>query len=132
MALAADERERLTSTVVAITGANGKTSTKDLTAAVLGTRFRTHASPASFNTEVGLPITLLGAPAEAEVVVAEMGARRIGDVALLCRVARPDVAVVTNVGVAHMEFFRELGRHRRGSRGAGRGRRAGRRGGAAF
>lgn len=106
LTLAADERRRRPdATVVGITGANGKTSTKDLTAAVLGTRFRTHASPASFNTEIGLPITLLGAPADAEVVVAEMGARRIGDVALLCRVARPEVVVVTNVGVAHMEIF---------------------------
>jgi UDP-N-acetylmuramoyl-tripeptide--D-alanyl-D-alanine ligase len=105
MALAADERTRLTATIVAITGANGKTSTKDLTAAVLSTRYRTHASPSSFNNEIGLPVTILGAPAGTEVIVAEMGARHLGDVALLCEVARPDVAVVTNVGVAHMEFF---------------------------
>ena len=106
LTLARDERRRRADmTVVGITGANGKTSTKDMTAAVLGTRFRTHASPASFNTEVGLPITLLGAPADAEVVVAEMGARRVGDVALLCEIARPEVVVVTNVGVAHLEVF---------------------------
>ena len=106
LTLARDERRRRADmTVVGITGANGKTSTKDMTAAVLGTRFRTHASPASFNTEVGLPVTLLGAPADAEVVVAEMGARRVGDVALLCEIARPEVVVVTNVGVAHLEVF---------------------------
>ena len=106
LTLARDERRRRADmTVVGITGANGKTSTKDMTAAVLGTRFRTHASPASFNTEVGLPITLLGASADAEVVVAEMGARRVGDVALLCEIARPEVVVVTNVGVAHLEVF---------------------------
>ena len=104
--LARDERDRRAdATVVGITGANGKTSTKDMTAAVVSTRFRTHASPASFNTEIGLPVTLLGAPPDAEVVVAELGARRIGDVALLCEIARPDVVVVTNVGVAHMEVF---------------------------
>lgn len=104
--LAADERRRIAgATLIGITGANGKTSTKDLTAAVLGTRFRTHASPASFNNEIGLPLTLLGAAPGTEVVVAEMGARREGDVALLCEVARPDVVVVTNVGVAHMEIF---------------------------
>jgi UDP-N-acetylmuramoyl-tripeptide--D-alanyl-D-alanine ligase len=104
--LAADERtRRATTRVVAITGANGKTSTKDLTAAVLAHRFRTAASPASFNNEVGLPMTLLGASADAEVIVAEMGARHEGDVALLCEIARPDVVVVTNVGVAHMEIF---------------------------
>jgi len=104
--LAADERRRRPQTqVVAITGANGKTSTKDLAAAVLAQRFRTHASPASFNNEVGLPMTILGAPSDAEVIVAEMGARREGDVELLARIARPDVVVVTNVGVAHMEIF---------------------------
>lgn len=106
LALAADERDRTTdATIVGITGANGKTSTKDMAAEVLGTRYRIHASPASFNTEVGLPVTLLGAPPGTEVVVAEMGARRLGDVALLCRIARPDLVVVTNVGVAHMGIF---------------------------
>jgi UDP-N-acetylmuramoyl-tripeptide--D-alanyl-D-alanine ligase len=104
--LGADERRRMPDArVVAITGANGKTSTKDLAAAMLATRFRTYASPASFNNEIGLPMTLLGAAPGTEVIVAEMGARRTGDVALLCEIARPDVVVVTNVGVAHMEIF---------------------------
>jgi UDP-N-acetylmuramoyl-tripeptide--D-alanyl-D-alanine ligase len=104
--LAADERRRMPDTIViGITGANGKTSTKDLAAAVLRTRWRTHASPASFNNEIGLPVTLLSTPERTEVVVAEMGARHVGDVADLCDVARPDVVVVTNVGVAHLEIF---------------------------
>ncbi|MGH2679668.1 MAG: UDP-N-acetylmuramoyl-tripeptide--D-alanyl-D-alanine ligase [Actinomycetota bacterium] len=105
MRLAADERRSMGGTVVGITGANGKTSTKDMAAAVVRTRFRVHASPGSFNNEVGLPLTLLGAPVDTEVVVAEMGARRLGDVKLLSGIARPDVVVVTNVGVAHMEVF---------------------------
>jgi UDP-N-acetylmuramoyl-tripeptide--D-alanyl-D-alanine ligase len=104
--LGADERRRMPdATVLGITGANGKTSTKDLAAAVLGTRFRTHASPSSFNNEIGLPLTLLGADARTEVVVAELGARREGDVAMLCGIARPQIVVVTNVGVAHLEIF---------------------------
>jgi UDP-N-acetylmuramoyl-tripeptide--D-alanyl-D-alanine ligase len=103
--LAADERRSMDPTVVGITGANGKTSTKDLAGAVAGTRARTHVSPASFNNEVGLPLTILGAPEDTEVLVAEMGARRAGDVKLLAGIARPDVVVVTNVGVAHMEIF---------------------------
>ena len=74
---------------MAITGANGKTCTKDLAAAVLARRFRTHASPASFNNEIGLPMTLLGAEPGTEVVVAELGARHVGDVALLRDIARP-------------------------------------------
>jgi UDP-N-acetylmuramoyl-tripeptide--D-alanyl-D-alanine ligase len=105
LSLAGDERGRMGATLAGITGANGKTTTKDMTAAVCRTRFVTHASPASFNNEIGLPLTLLGAPEGTEVVVAEMGARRIGDVSLLCDVARPQVVVVTNVGVAHMEVF---------------------------
>jgi UDP-N-acetylmuramoyl-tripeptide--D-alanyl-D-alanine ligase len=103
--LAADERRSMDPTVVGITGANGKTSTKDLAGAVAATRARTHVSPASFNNEVGLPLTILGAPEDTEVLVAEMGARRAGDVKLLAGIARPDVVVVTNVGVAHMEIF---------------------------
>jgi UDP-N-acetylmuramoyl-tripeptide--D-alanyl-D-alanine ligase len=105
MRLAADERTSMTAIVVGITGANGKTSTKDLTQAAVRTRFRVHASPGSFNNEVGLPLTILGAPPDTEVLVAEMGARRLGDVKLLSGIARPDVVVVTNVGVAHMEVF---------------------------
>lgn len=103
--LGADERRRFDGTVVAIAGANGKTSTKDMTAAVVSTRFRTHASPGSFNNEVGVPLTFLGAPPDTEVIVAELGARRAGDVTVLMPIARPDVVVVTNVGVAHMEIF---------------------------
>lgn len=106
LSLGADERRRRPDAFVfGITGANGKTSTKDLATAVLGTRFRTWASPASFNNEIGLPMTLLGAGPATEVVVAEMGARRGGDVRILCEVARPDAVVVTNIGVAHMEIF---------------------------
>jgi UDP-N-acetylmuramoyl-tripeptide--D-alanyl-D-alanine ligase len=105
LALAADERRAFGGTVVAVTGANGKTSTKDLTAAVLSARFRVHASPASFNNEIGLPATLLGAPEDAEVIVVELGARREGDVALLMGIAEPSVVVVTNVGLAHIGVF---------------------------
>jgi UDP-N-acetylmuramoyl-tripeptide--D-alanyl-D-alanine ligase len=103
--LAADERQGMDATVVGITGANGKTSTKDMADAVAKTRFRVHASPGSFNNEIGLPLTILGAPPDTQVLVAEMGARRLGDVKLLAGIARPDVVVVTNVGVAHMEVF---------------------------
>jgi UDP-N-acetylmuramoyl-tripeptide--D-alanyl-D-alanine ligase len=105
MMLARDERARSEARVIAVTGANGKTSTKDMTAAVCSARYRTHASKESFNNEVGLPVTILGAAPDTEIVVAEMGARHVGDVAILCGIARPDLAVVTNVGVAHLEVF---------------------------
>ncbi len=103
--LATAERARSSAIVVGITGANGKTTTKDMVSAVLSRAYRTHASPGSFNNEIGLPITILGADPSAEVVVAELGARRKGDVTLLCEVAKPAIVVVTNVGVAHIEVF---------------------------
>ena len=90
-------------TLVGITGSTGKTSTKDLTAGAIG-RFRSvHANPDSFNNELGLPLTLLGAGPHTDVVVAEMGARYAGNVADLCAIARPQVGVITNVGLAHSE-----------------------------
>jgi UDP-N-acetylmuramoyl-tripeptide--D-alanyl-D-alanine ligase len=103
--LAADERSGMPVPVVGITGSTGKTSVKDMTAAVLSTRLRTAASPRSFNTEVGVPLTLLNVPDDAEAVVCEMGSRGVGHIAALCEVVRPDVGVVTNVGPAHLEMF---------------------------
>ena len=106
LALARDERSALRgTTVVGVTGSTGKTCTKDLTAAVLSSRFRVKASLASFNNEVGLPLTVLSADETTDVLVCEMGARGVGHIRLLCDVARPDVGIVTNVGVAHMELF---------------------------
>jgi UDP-N-acetylmuramoyl-tripeptide--D-alanyl-D-alanine ligase len=103
--LARQERNALSATVVGITGSTGKTCTKDLTAAVLAERFRVVASLASFNNEVGLPLTILSADEATEAIVCEMGSRGPGHIRLLCDVARPQVGVVTNVGTAHMELF---------------------------
>ncbi|HXY93051.1 MAG TPA: UDP-N-acetylmuramoyl-tripeptide--D-alanyl-D-alanine ligase, partial [Acidimicrobiia bacterium] len=101
-ALGAWARDQLhDATVVGITGSTGKTGTKDLAAAAFGSTFRVHATPASFNAEIGLPITLVGAPADTEVLVLEMGARAPGDIARLCEVARPTTGVITNIGLAH-------------------------------
>ena len=105
MDLAADERGNLSATVIGITGSTGKTCTKDFTASVLSGRFRVVASAASFNNEVGLPLTVLRADPATEALVCEMGSRGPGHIRLLCSVARPHVGVVTNVGVAHMELF---------------------------
>jgi UDP-N-acetylmuramoyl-tripeptide--D-alanyl-D-alanine ligase len=108
LSLAGREREEMEATVVGITGSTGKTSVKDLVSSALSSRFDVSASPRSFNTEVGVPVTLLNALAAAEVVVVEMGSRGPGHVATLCRVARPHVGVVTGVGLAHMEMFGTL------------------------
>ncbi|HYH27144.1 MAG TPA: UDP-N-acetylmuramoyl-tripeptide--D-alanyl-D-alanine ligase [Actinomycetota bacterium] len=106
--LASAHRAGLGATVVGITGSVGKTSVKDLTATVLGSRMNVVASPGSYNTEIGLPLTLLAADEATEVVVCEMGSRGKGHVALLCEVARPEVGVVTSVGPAHLEMFGSL------------------------
>jgi UDP-N-acetylmuramoyl-tripeptide--D-alanyl-D-alanine ligase len=103
--LAAEERAASQARVVAITGSTGKTSVKDLTASVLSLRYRVTASPRSFNTEVGVPLTLLSASADTEVIVCEMGSRGRGHISLLAGIARPTVGVVTNVGPAHLEMF---------------------------
>jgi len=94
--------------VIGVTGSAGKTSTKDLLAAALDGPFRPAASERSFNNELGVPLTLLNAADEADVVVVEMGARGIGHIATLCQTARPTVGVVTNVGLAHTEMLGSL------------------------
>ena len=101
-ALARRARHRLGAVpVVGITGSVGKTTTKDLLAAVLGRDRRVWASTRSFNNEIGVPITLLSAPADAEALVVEMGSRGPGHITELCRVARPTMGVVTTVGLSH-------------------------------
>ncbi|MGH2740692.1 MAG: UDP-N-acetylmuramoyl-tripeptide--D-alanyl-D-alanine ligase [Actinomycetota bacterium] len=103
--LAGAERADRDVAVVGITGSSGKTSTKDLAASVLGSVHRVHASPESYNTEVGVPLTLLQAPEDTDVIVCEMGSRGPGQITELARVARPTVGVVTNVGTSHLEYF---------------------------
>jgi UDP-N-acetylmuramoyl-tripeptide--D-alanyl-D-alanine ligase len=98
-------RTRLACPVVGITGSVGKTSVKDLLAAALAPARRTTASERSFNNELGVPLTLLSAPAGAEAVVVEMGARGVGHIAALCTVARPTIGVVTRVAAVHTELF---------------------------
>ncbi|HEX6424542.1 MAG TPA: UDP-N-acetylmuramoyl-tripeptide--D-alanyl-D-alanine ligase [Acidimicrobiales bacterium] len=100
--------QRVDGRVVGITGSVGKTSVKDLAHVALGARWRTAASAGSFNNELGVPLTLLGAPGDAEALVVEMGARGVGHVADLCRVARPTVGVVTRIAAVHTATFGSL------------------------
>lgn len=103
--LSAHNRDVADPLVVAITGSTGKTSTKDLMASVLSQRYETVASERSFNTETGVPLTLLRAGRGTDVLICEMGAQRTGEIKALCDFARPHVGVVTNVGVAHIGHF---------------------------
>ena len=101
-------RARLPERVVGVTGSVGKTSTKDLLAEVLRTTYVTAANERSFNNELGLPLTLAGAPDDAAAVVVEMGARGVGHIELLCSIASPTVGIVTRVDGVHLEMFGSL------------------------
>ncbi len=104
LALAQWARRRLDARVVGVTGSVGKTSTKDLIAAVCGAGRRTTANERSFNNEQGLPVTILNAPDDTEVLILEMGMRGFGEISQLCEIARPDIGVVTIVGHSHTEM----------------------------
>ena len=88
--------------VVAITGSNGKTSTKDMVAAVLSSRYNVVKTQANFNNEIGLPRTLLSIRPDTEIAVVEMGMRGLGQIKAMCAIACPDVAVISNVGSTHV------------------------------
>ena len=88
--------------VVAITGSNGKTSTKDMVATVLASRYNVVKTQANFNNEIGLPRTLLGIQPDTDIAVVEMGMRGLGQIKAMCAIARPDVAVISNVGSTHV------------------------------
>ncbi len=105
-ALAREWRWELDPRVVGITGSTGKTSVKDITRTLLP--FRAHASPENYNTEIGMPLAILAAPPGTEVLVLEMAMRGVGQIAELCEIAEPDVAVITNVGPVHLELLGTL------------------------
>ncbi len=107
-ALASAWRLKLGAKVVAITGSTGKTSTKDILAAVLGGQLRTVASPQNLNTEIGLPLAVLAAPPGTEALVLEMAMRGQGQIAELMEIAQPDVGMIVNVGPVHLELLGSL------------------------
>jgi len=94
--------------VVALTGSVGKTTTRQIVHHVLGRSFRVHQAQKSFNNNIGLPLTLLGAEPDTQIVVAELGANHPGEIVPLTRIARPDVALVTNAHPAHLAGFGDL------------------------
>ena len=106
--LARSWRRELGAKVVAITGSTGKTSTKDILGALLASQMRVAASPENFNTKIGLPLAVLGAPAGTEVLVLEMAMRGPGQIAELTAIAEPDVGVILNIGPVHLEGLGSL------------------------
>lgn len=103
--LAQEQRRHMTIPVIGITGTNGKTTTKELLHAVLAKRYKTSATAGNFNNHLGVPLTLLAIPADAQIAIIEMGANHPGEIADLCSIADPDCGLITNVGRAHLEGF---------------------------
>jgi UDP-N-acetylmuramoyl-tripeptide--D-alanyl-D-alanine ligase len=107
-ALAAHHRKEMNVPVMAITGTNGKTTTKELIASILSKKFKVHSTRGNLNNHIGVPLTILSAPEATEMMVIEMGASHVGEIRTLCSIAKPDYGIITNVGTAHTEGFGSL------------------------
>lgn len=104
-AIARFHRRRFQIPVIAVTGSNGKTTTKELIATVLGTRFKVVKTELNYNNEIGAPLTILKIDRETEAVILEMGMRGQGQIRYLAGIALPEIGVVTNVGLSHLELL---------------------------
>lgn len=103
--LAREHRRTLNLPILAITGTNGKTTTKELVNEVLKKKFKTAATQGNFNNHIGVPLTLLAMNSETELGIVEMGANHSGEIKVLCEIAEPNYGLITNVGKAHLEGF---------------------------
>jgi UDP-N-acetylmuramoyl-tripeptide--D-alanyl-D-alanine ligase len=103
--LATHHRSRFTIPVVAVTGSNGKTTTKDMVASVLGQRWRTLKTEGNYNNRIGVPFTLFRLTARHQAAVIEMGVDHRGQTTRLCEIVRPTIGLITNIGPDHLEFF---------------------------
>ncbi|WP_411334295.1 UDP-N-acetylmuramoyl-tripeptide--D-alanyl-D-alanine ligase [Metabacillus indicus] len=100
--LASSYLDQLNLKVVGVTGSNGKTTTKDMVAALLSTTYRVHKTQGNFNNHIGMPLTILSMTEDTEVAVLEMGMSNFGEIELLSNLAKPDAAIITNIGESHM------------------------------
>ena len=103
--LAAEYRSSLKAKVVGVTGSAGKTTTKEFLRVFLSRVGKTHATDGNYNNHIGMPLTILNTPEDADFLVLEMGTNHPGEIAALCDIARPDVGVISSIGTAHIEFF---------------------------
>ena len=103
--LARYHRDQLKIPVLALTGSNGKTTSKELVHAVLSKKFNTHATKGNLNNHIGVPLTILSIETSTEIAVVEMGANHVGEIALLCAIANPTHGFITNIGKAHIGTF---------------------------
>ncbi len=104
--LAKDHRDRFGGLVIGITGSSGKTSTKDLLYHVLSTQFSVYKTAENFNNEIGVPLTVMNIPFSSGIAIVEMAMRAAGQIRALTQLVRPDIAIITNIGFAHLEFFK--------------------------
>lgn len=103
--LARYHRSQLRIPIIGLTGSNGKTTSKELVAAVLSTTFRTYATRGNLNNHIGVPVTILSIGPEVEMAVIEMGANHVGEIAMLCSISNPTHGFITNIGKAHIGTF---------------------------
>ncbi|MBR2937612.1 MAG: UDP-N-acetylmuramoyl-tripeptide--D-alanyl-D-alanine ligase [Oscillospiraceae bacterium] len=103
--IARGERQRLGIKVVGITGSVGKSTTKEMVACVLGTTYRVAKTPENHNNDIGMPMAILSIPEDTEIAVLEMGMNHFGEISYLTSIARPDLAVITNIGTVHVEHL---------------------------
>lgn len=101
--LAAAYRTRIAPKVIAVTGSVGKTTTKEFVSAVCGSKYQTHKSEGNFNSEIGMPLSILSMPQTTQVCVLEMGMSQAGEIGRMTRAAMPDIAIITNIGNSHIE-----------------------------
>ena len=103
--LARMHRSKLNIPVIAITGTNGKTTTKELIRCILGAKYAVHATFGNLNNHIGVPLTILGISSRIEIAIIEMGANHAGEIKALCDIAQPTCGLITNIGKAHLEGF---------------------------
>ena len=103
--IAREDLKRIGAKVVAVTGSVGKSTTKEMIAAVLSSTFKVAKTPANHNNDIGMPMAILSMPLDTEVAVLEMGMNHFREIAYLSKIANPDVAVIINIGTAHIEFL---------------------------
>lgn len=103
--LATYYRDTLSAPIIGMTGSNGKTTTKELITSVLSTQYKVHSTPGNFNNHIGVPLTLLACPEDAEFIIVEMGANHQGEINKLSNICKPDFGLITNIGKAHLEGF---------------------------
>lgn len=103
--LAAFYRQQFTIPFIGITGSVGKTSTKEMLASILGTKFKVHKTDGNYNNDIGLPLSILSLEPEAEVAVIELGMNHFGEIDYLADILKPEIGMITNIGVSHIEFL---------------------------